>query len=319
MFNRLSVAFLLMVSFAVSQTQLNTIARPVRVTVIMDGTCDLLPHVKLMGVNGSFEEEITNNQCEAEFRNIAEGAYSLTVSGPGLANTSTFVTVSPASTEFEVKVKRAAETGDAEGLPGAAFVSANDLAVPAKARKELMKADEQLEHRDFSKAIQTLNHAIRIYPAYANAYNNLGVIYARLGDRDREREALQKAISLDDHFAPAYLNLGRLDIATNDFRDAEMVLGKAASHGLANSIALVLLAYCEFMDQHFDDAIATSRRAHSMPGSHSSVHLIAAQAFRQKRDRANVIAELEMFLKEEPIGQRADAARKDLVVLEAAR
>lgn len=319
MFNRLWVVFLLMVSCAASQTQFGAISRPVRVTIVVDGNCDLLPHVKLMGVNGFLEEEVANSQCEAEFGNIAEGTYSLTVSGSGLANTSTFVTVSSVSTQFEVKVKRIGETDHADSVSGGSFVSATDLAAPAKARKELMKANEQIEHRDFSKAVQTLNHAIAIYPAYANAYNNLGVIYARLGDRDREREVLQKAISIDDHFAPAYLNLGRLDIATNDYRAAETVLSKAASYDPSNSVTLILLTYCEFRDQHFDEAIATSQRVHALPGPHASAHLIAAQAFRLKRDQANAVAELELFLKEEPSGQRADAARKDLAILEAAR
>lgn len=319
MFSRLTIALLLLISSAASQTQHITISRPVRVTVVVDGGCDSLPHVKLMGVDGSFEEEITNAQCEAEFTNLGEGTYTLAVSGPGLANTSTFVTVSPGSTQFNVKVKRVGETDHANAGSGGAFVSATDLAAPAKARKELIKANEQIERRDFSKAIQTLNHAIAIYPSYANAYNNLGVIYARLGDRDREREALQKAIGIDDHFAPAYLNLGRLDIATNNCPDAETVLSKAASYDPANSMTLILLTYCEFMDQHFDEAIATSRRVHTLHGPHSSVHLIAAQAFRQKRDRANAVAELELFLKEEPTGERAEAARKDLTVLAAAR
>ena len=103
MVNRLCVVLFVLVSFAVSQTQLSTTSRPVRVTVVVDGSCDLA-HVKLMGLDGSLEEEITNSQCEAEFSNITEGTYTLTVTGPGLANTSTFVTISPASTQFEMKV-----------------------------------------------------------------------------------------------------------------------------------------------------------------------------------------------------------------------
>jgi hypothetical protein len=43
--------------------------------------------------------------------------------------------------------------------------------------------------------------------------------------------------------------------------------------------------------------------------------LIAAKAFEQKRDVHGAIAELELFLKEEPAGERADQARKDLAVL----
>ena len=55
------------------------------------------------------------------------------------------------------------------------------------------------------------------------------MVYARLGDRDREREALQKALSINDRFAPAWVNLGRMNIATGDFLNAESALTKAAS------------------------------------------------------------------------------------------
>jgi regulator of sirC expression with transglutaminase-like and TPR domain len=41
----------------------------------------------------------------------------------------------------------------------------------------------------------------------------------------------------------------------------------------------------------------------------------AARAFEQKHEGASAIAELEMFLKEEPTGQRAEIARKELVTL----
>ena len=65
-----------------------------------------------------------------------------------------------------------------------------------------------------------------MYPAYAGAYNNLGVIYFALGDDTRAQEALQKAISVNDHFAPAYVNLARLEIRAGDFPEAADDAGK---------------------------------------------------------------------------------------------
>jgi Tfp pilus assembly protein PilF len=49
-----------------------------------------------------------------------------------------------------------------------------------------------------------------------------------MGDRTREREALQKAVSLNDHFAPAFVNLARMAITDHDFPAAETLLDKAA-------------------------------------------------------------------------------------------
>jgi tetratricopeptide (TPR) repeat protein len=150
-----------------------------------------------------------------------------------------------------------------------------------------------------------------------NAYNNLGLIYARMGDRTREREALQKALSITDHFAPAYVNIGRMDVATGDFPNAQAALNKATAIDPTDAMTLVLLTYAEFMDRRLDDAIASSRRAHRLQGPHAFVHQVAARAFEQKRDTANATAELRMFLQEEPSGPRADIARRELTAVQA--
>ena len=82
-------------------------------------------------------------------------------------------------------------------------------------------------------------------------------------------------------------------------------------------MTLVLLTYAELMDHHVDQAIATSRKAHSLQGAHAYAHQIAARAYEQKRDAADAITELEQFLKEETTGTRADGARKELAALHA--
>jgi hypothetical protein len=71
------------------------------------------------------------------------------------------------------------------------------------------------------------------------------------------------------------------------------------------------------MNRHLDQAIATSRKAHTLPGVHAFVHQVAARAYEQKRDAANAITELEQFLKEEPEGARAEIARKELAEVRA--
>jgi hypothetical protein len=78
-----------------------------------------------------------------------------------------------------------------------------------------------------------------------------------------------------------------------------------------------MLSYSEFMDRRFDEAIASTRKAHALEEPHAFVHRVAARAFEQQRQRANAIAELELFLKEEPSGPRADAASKELEIVKA--
>ena len=301
-----------------AQVDPGTTVHRVRVRVeFTNGVCDRSASVRLMGMAGPITESAPNEHCEVDFMNVPAGTYQLKVSGVGFASVDDTITADNGSPDYEVKVKR---TNDPDGVsagPTHAIVSATDLAIPNKAQKEFDKAQGWIDHQNFSKAIQALNQAIAIYPSYAGAYNNLGVVYSRMGDHQKEREALQHAISINDRFAPAYVNLGRMDITAGNFTDAESELSKASSYDPTNAMTLVLLSYSQFMDKHYDLAIATAHHAHELVGQHAFAHQVAAHAYEQKRDGVNAIAELQLFLKEEPTGQRADIARKELAQVQA--
>jgi tetratricopeptide (TPR) repeat protein len=314
------VVLLLLGGSVAAQLDAGNIIRRVRVRVAFgSGVCDVSAHVSLIGHGGPLAEGAANDQCEVDFFNVPEGDYHLNVSGGNFANAdSGSINMTAAGpTEFEIQVKTRNELDRNSGVPGNAFVSASGLGAPSRARKEFDKASELIGKQELAQAIQKLNKAISIYPAYAVAYNNLGVIYSRLEDPVREREALQKAISLNDHMALAYVNLGRMNIAAGDFPSAETALDKASTFDPADAVALILLSWAEFKQRRFDQAIATSRKAHALEKPHAFVHRVAARAFEQKRQGASAIAELELFLKEEPPGPRADAARKELETVKA--
>ena len=311
---RACLVMVLLASSALAQLDSSTVQRHVKLRLrFSNGSCDLSAHVQLIGTSGPIVDRRPDDQCEVDFLNVPAGTYHVEISGQNFTHTDEIITTTNGTSDFELEVK-AANDGTSR-TPVGPVVSAADLSIPSKAMKEFDRSNDLINRQDFSKAIQSLNRAIAIYPSYAAAYNNLGTIYARMGERDKEREALEKAVSLNDHLAAAFLNLGRMNIAAGDFHAAEDVLQKAAASDPMDPMALVLLSYCQFQDHHIDEAIASGHKAHALQGTHASVHLISAKAFEQKRDAAGAIAELELFLKEEPTGERAEQARKDLAVL----
>ena len=58
-------------------------------------------------------------------------------------------------------------------------------------------------------------------------YNNLGLIYLKLDDRRRALGQFQKAVSLNQNFAPSLFNIGAMALAYRDYDGAEKVLSKA--------------------------------------------------------------------------------------------
>jgi tetratricopeptide (TPR) repeat protein len=285
-----------------------------------DGTCDSNAQVTLAAHNGPFVQGSRNAPCEVEFFNVPEGEYRVEISGQDLTTADVNNNINVAASgpmEFDIAVRHR-NAVDFSGMGTSAFVSASGLAVPKRAKKELDRSNELIRNGELQQAIAKLKKATEIYPQYALAYNNLGVLYSRLGDRVHENEALQKAISLDPSFALAYVNVGRMDMKGNDYPEAEAAFNKALSFNPTDAITLILLSYSEFMDKSFDAAIATSQKAHSLDKPHAFAHRVAARAFEQEKQGAKAIAELEIFLKEEPSGPRADAARHEIEVVRAA-
>lgn len=317
---RLLVLFFVLAGVALAQFSGSRVVPRVRVHVLTQGGgCVESAHVILMSSVGPVSQGLTDAHCVVDFLNVPEGNYHMNVSGEGYS-TAESVDIGMSQrgpSEIEIEVKRPNEVDRNFAAAGSAFISAEDLAAPSRARKEVNKANELISKQEFKEAMERLNKALAIYPSYAVAYNNMAVIYSRLHDRARERQALEKAISLNDHFALAIMNLGRMDLAAGDYANAETELAKASIFVPDDPITLILLAWVQLMEGHFDDAIAASQKAHLLNKPHEAAHRVAARAFEKKRQGANAIAELELFVKESPPGPRADSAREEIEAVKA--
>ena len=264
----------------------------------------------------------TNDMGQADFLTVRLGNYHVRVSGTGIQSTDSevFEVDARKATQAQyVVVRQEEDSGPKPVSAHSTMVSATDMNVPSKARKELDKANEEMAMQNYKSSLEHLNKAITLAPQWATAYNNLAVLYARTNDITHEEEALKKAVSLDEHFAPALLNYGKLSIRQKNFPQAEDFLQKAVTVDPDNPEVLMLLADAAYMDHHFDVAISNAQRAHTASPEHSSfVHYIAARAFQQENQQSQALAEFKLFLQEEPKGPRADHVRGDIAKIENA-
>ncbi len=294
-----------------------TLAGSVHVHIIFDNDRAAGPNLFVQLMDGSSSTPVgntyTNSNGQADFGGVRVGDYHVIVSGDGIRTTESalFEVDERKATQAQyITVHRIDNSGAEAAGSKSAMVSASAMKVPPQARKELDKADRAMAQHDWEEALQRLNKAISIDPHYAAAYNNLGVLYARMNDDAHEQAALEEAIRLDDHLAAAYLNLAKLCLREKNFLKAETLLEKLVSVDPNNGEDLMLLADAQFMNGHYDGAIASARAAHASSSTHPAfVHYIAARAYDRENRRADALAELQIFLKEEPTGLRADRAR----------
>ena len=319
-FRFLVVASLLLASLPHAQAQFGSGNLRIRVTYTNGRAAPRNLLVQLMSgaSNSPVTSAYTNDQGGVEFDRLAVGVYHVLVSGDGIEKTDseTFEVDSRKMTQSQVVSVRRLDEVQGSAANAGDMISASTLAVPENARKLFQKGGDAMAREDWKRALDALNKAVAIYPQYAAAYTNLGVVYSRLNDPVQERAVLEKAISLDDRMATAYLNLGVLSIRQKDFPQAQKLLQKAAALDPA-ARTYMFLADAQLLSQQYDAAIASAQKAHSLPHDNLALtHYIAARAYEHENQPQSAIAELQLFLQEEPQGVRADQVRGELKQLQ---
>lgn len=309
---------------AISVAQMGRCYGNVHVHVVYGDSRPAAMNLQVRLMPGSSEasvvEGFTNDTGVAVFNFVTCGMYHVDVSGDGIQNLSSeqfeIDNRKMAQTQF-VTVHRTGEGNPSASAEGDATVDVAALNIPSDARKEFDKASDAMAKQDWKKALERLNKAVTIYPKYAAAYNNMGVVYGKMNDVTHQREALQHAIGVDEHFASAFQNLGILALTQQDFKGAEGYLEKATQLEPNNARHWLLLANAQLMNKDYDDAIVSAAKVHMLPHENMALsHYIAAKAYEHEGKLDEAKLELKIFLKEEPPGARADRAREELKAMD---
>ncbi len=268
-------------------------------------------------------ESVTDERGRATFSAVPAGYYYASVTGIGVQTTdgSEFEIIDNEGAHTETVRIKAPEDASAGKAGGGAVVSTSELKIPEKAQKEFDKGVDAFSAGDNNKAEASFKKAIEDYPKYANAYNNLGVLYMKTSQPAQAKEAFAKSVAIDDKFVPGYVNLARLSFAGHNYPEAEATLGKALAIAPDNLEALTLLATSEYMNKENEKALANVRRIHSLPNhqAFSGVHLLAAQILMSENDRDQAIDQYIAFLQESPQDLRVPAVRKTLAEMKAGK
>jgi len=197
-------------------------------------------------------------------------------------------------------------------------ISAYDLNVPEKAKTLLDKGMEAYSAGDKNAALDKIRKAIKVYPQYVQAYNNLGVVLISMDDRQGAQVAFEKALKLNDRFAPAYVNLARLMLRDHDLPKAGALLEKALASDPSNLEGLSVEANVQFLQGDFAKALETVNKVHTLPHEHfADVHLVAAEIYQKQGHNQDALRECQLFLHEAPGSPRAAQVKQSMAVIQA--
>lgn len=116
--------------------------------------------------------------------------------------------------------------GDRRPTKGVINVNSLETEIPVEARNRHERALKLIDEQRAEEAITELKAAVKSYPKYLGALNDLGVLFLKLNRLDEATEALRAAIKVDEHFYIARLNLGIVLNRQQKYEQAVALLDK---------------------------------------------------------------------------------------------
>ena len=148
----------------------------------------------------------SNMEGEFSFGPVKDGEYYVVAKKDGYVETTVHVSVSPAGVQALFISLPKVRSGDVPTAKDA--VSLRQLSIPQKARDTFDRGRKLLyEKSDATGAIKEFQKAIKEFPAYYEAYTQIGVADYRLKDPGTAEDALRKAIELSENKYPESLYL----------------------------------------------------------------------------------------------------------------
>ena len=99
-------------------------------------------------------------------------------------------------------------------------------------------------------------------------------------------------------------------VRENNFAEAESQLLQAARLDPESWEAPYQLARCYYSTKQFDKAMTVALKAHAMPASPPTVHLLMVDLYSAAHDRTGALRELEEYAKADPNSPYMPAVKK---------
>ena len=190
-------------------------------------------------------------------------------------------------------------------------VSQLDLVAPKEARQEYDKGLQLLMQNRLKEGVEHLTKSISLYPKFVAAHTALGSAYLDLGQNELARTEFAQAVSLDDHLPYSYMNLGRAELALQNYPAAEESIKMASSIAPLDLHLLTALAYTQLLNHHYDAVIDTVHQVHGRDHEGAAiVHYFGGAAWQAQNNPQESRGEFQALFEEDPKSPAAEQARQ---------
>jgi tetratricopeptide (TPR) repeat protein len=238
-----------------------------------------------------------------QFSNLQPGTYEVEAT-IGLSQTSQSANITPGG-QYNATL-RIPDAGP--DYAGPATVSVADMKVPGKARNELRKAQENMSRKKFAEARKELLKAIDLYPNYAKAHMQLGVLDMMEGNLPDASRELETSVKFDPNAPIAFVALASAYNTMHHYLDAESALESASRLAPMAWQIHFELSRAKLGERNFAASVQEVDKAMKLCQSDiPGLHLLKAKALLALRDYPKAEAELEQYIRNVPQEESTEA------------
>jgi Tfp pilus assembly protein PilF len=156
---------------------------------------------------------------------------------------SSFVHLAPAQQNaLSTEPWRTPLVGNCSNLASTVSVTQLKGNASAKAARELLRSLKAQNQGDLSRAVEYVQRALQLAPAFMEAHNNLGVLWAAQEKYEAALEEFRTAHNLEPHCGTVAFNLSTTLLFLHRDREAQVWVRRALDLDPANAEARSILA-----------------------------------------------------------------------------
>jgi tetratricopeptide (TPR) repeat protein len=197
-------------------------------------------------------------------------------------------------------------------------VDANLANIPKAALAHYNNAGELAKKNNRTGAIDELKAAIKEYPSFMLAFNELGVQYLKTNQLENADEAFQGALRIDPDAFPALVNRGIANFMMKRYGEAVPILRKAVKKNEESAVPHYFLGQSLANLGLFDDAEKELLLSIKLGNEDmKEAHRILAIIYSSRGDKKQAASELEAYLKLAPDAPDAEKLKDKIRELKA--
>jgi Flp pilus assembly protein TadD len=182
--------------------------------------------------------------------------------------------------------------------------------VPKQALVHYNNAAEQAKKKDYAGAIEELKLAIKEYPSFMLAFNELGVQYLKLNQLENADEAFQAALKIDPEAFAALINRGIANVMMKRYGEAAPILRKALAKNDQSAVGHYFLGQALANLGRFEEAEKELLASLKLGKEEmKEAHRILAIIYASRGAKKQAVEQLEAYLKVAPNAPDAEKLR----------